>query len=248
MTNINRQPQIIRTTCDEIAGLIVKRLDGKVFDGLVFAGISIKGIEKIILADSNARYRLNRKGNYKRILEEIFPITRYILSKYSLAMQMKVEWKNGNQPYDAIIYCRGQRVNDGIINNKSYLEVTTIQHKNDYLVREELLEKGISNGPIEICRDPKTKEVISEITVQNGYDWIDELIEVLIDGYRKKEAKKYASNTILIIACYPMQPFAQDEWEHFIKNIKSRIFPSTFEIVYIYESYNERWIEIFRKN
>jgi len=237
---------IQNTKCNQLCDDLVNRLDSIRHDGLDFSKIVIKTVNRVACLDKNSVYRLKRAGSYKKIVEELIPLAVYVLAKYSCDTQVKIKWKSGNQNYDAISYNQGHRVRHGLLEKTTYLEVTTVQNQNDYLVREELICKGFSNGPYEINRNKQTKIIESLPIVNSGYDWIDNMVEILLERIKNKESKKYENNTVLIVSCTFPTLLSDLEWEYFISKSKPNICPTSFKSVFVFERFNERKFEIHR--
>jgi len=233
---------------EKIADNLIRTLDNRRHNGLLFSKFAIQATKNIlekIKTKEQAFLILCKNRNYKKINEEIIPISVYVLSKYSCRHQMVIEWKSGNQPYDAIAYNQIFK-EKRFVKSKTYLEVTTLQHKNAHLAREDVIKNGISAGPYKIKSLPGGK-IKSEPAVLTDYKDIDEMIDKLCDTIKKKESNPhYEPNTVLIISCRFPYPFWDNEWEYFENGAKKRIKSEKFQSVFIYENMLERKFEINR--
>lgn len=236
-------------TCEQIALNLISRLDGHKCDGLIFSSLVIRAIKNItakIKTREQALSFLFNTREYKKIKEEILPISVYVLSKYSVQRQVAIKWESGNQHYDAIAYNQIYTV-DKIVKSKIYLEVTVVQHKNAYLSNEEVFKKGFSNGPFDIRRLPNG-EIKSEPVAFLANEDIDLMIDSCCNGILKKEKNPYYEmNTILIVKCIFPNIIFFDEWAHFENGVKARIEPQKFQSIFVYADSFEWKFEINRK-
>ena len=235
------------TECEKIADNLIRTLDNRRHNGLLFSKFTIQATKNILAKIKTKEQQLSilcHNKDYKKINEEIIPISVYVLSKYSCRHQMAIEWKSGNQPYDAIAYDQIFK-GKSFVKSKTYLEVTTLQHKNNYLVKEDMIENGMSCGPHKIQRLPD-KKIKSEPVVLTDYEDVDEMIDLLCDRIKEKESKRYKPNTVLIISCRFPCLFLDYEWAHFEDAAKKRIKNEKFQSIFIYENLLERKFEINR--
>ena len=122
--------------------------DDKLLDGLEFCRKVYDLLDQIKAEpDGLQLLRSHSTKTSKLLTEELLPIARFLQMKYGAVDRIMIRWKLGNQPYDGILAFSGERVQHGLIPAKLFIEVTTSEHENSYLVREEMGTSGASFGP-----------------------------------------------------------------------------------------------------
>lgn len=121
-----------------------------------------------------------RKGLLKKVHDELYPIAHFAKLYFTYPNNVIVQWIDGNQQHDAIVEYRKEGSNQSDIR---YLEVTTLQGKEDADVLENL-----SNGPI--------TTTVSSDTAQKEHDRkISQLRNIL----QKKATIDYPDKTALLV-------------------------------------------------
>src|SRR5437870_5055439 len=116
--------------------LALTDFDDQLLDGLEFCLKAYDFFDQTKLKQGGiARLRLRSSTAEKRLVEEILPIARYVQERYRVGRRIKVRWKNGSQPFDAILWSSGELIKRGHFPRRTTLEVTTSVHERDYLSR-----------------------------------------------------------------------------------------------------------------
>ena len=121
-----------------------------------------------------------RKGLLRDVHDELFPIAHFANQYFTSPENVVIQWVDGNQQHDATVKYIEQGSNDSDIH---YLEVTTLQGKED---ADEL--KELSEGPISM--------IVNRASIENKHNRkITQLVEVL----KKKAVINYPDQTALLI-------------------------------------------------
>lgn len=121
-----------------------------------------------------------RKGLLRKVHDELYPIAHFAKLHFTDPTNVFIKWIDGNQNYDAIVE---YQCDDFSRSSIRYLEVTTLQGKEDAKELEEL-SKG-SNI----------------VNVQNNSDYDNHIRKVglLKEALRKKGSKDYPASTALLV-------------------------------------------------
>ena len=168
-----------------------------------------------------SKLRMRPTKEEKRFTEELIDIARYVQARYMIGRCIKVRWRGGSQPYDAVLLSSGAAVENGFARRKVLLEVTKAVHQNEYLVRERINKGKPSFGVKGASRDKTTKEVTSAPYGRQGDEAITDLAEQILERLVSKAAKPYPPNTVLLISCVPNTAILVDEWLEAIARVKA---------------------------
>src|SRR3989344_2833524 len=190
-----------------------------------------------IRQDKSARKNARaRKGLYKRLIEELWPLSWYFEKKYS-GSGYRIQHQLGNQGFDAIVLDEhGAEV--------ERLEVSwpIDGHKHAETVRL-LNERG--HGPSEIYDDPREK--------------LRELFKYTLDGAKKKAIRDYKtikgrSSLVLVVDpvpyYHPEIPEHQEEVEELVADLSIiqyrvdevfLVFPSLQEVIQVNSVVSQRY-------
>jgi hypothetical protein len=204
--------------------------DGRLMDGLKFCK-NVYDMFSQTRNEPNGTSKLRspkRKKQEKRLTEELFAIARYIQTRYTVGLTMKVRWFADNQPFEAVVLFSGSYVDNKLFLPKVLLEVTRAVHSNEHLVRE-LLEQGKPcYGVKGAARNPVTGEVESTPYVGHEYEIQTDLAVQIIERLRRKAEKPYPKNTVLIIECIPNAMVFEAEWQTTIAQVRKEQVPHSF--------------------
>jgi hypothetical protein len=215
--------------------LTLADFDGKLMDGFVFCKKVYEFFDQVQRSpDGKSRLLRQPSLTEKRLLEELLPITRYLQTKYGVGLHMKVRWFAGSQQYDALLQCSGSRVEQGIVPQKQYLEVTSTMHPNDYLGRELLDTQGFTFGTGDTERDPKTRKIVSRPYNIGGKSG-EHMLEWIRTGIAKKNSIIYPKNTVLIVDCHPETLMLEPEWQSFTRILSDAKIPHRFIELFLIE-------------
>jgi hypothetical protein len=210
--------------------------DGQVIDGLLFCHQAYTLFEELRGQEGGpSRLRMRESDLEKKLLEEIFPICKYILAKYRAGRYISVCWRHGNQPYDAELFQAGSYIDKGYYQADMFLEVTCAMHPNDYLNRELLDTKGYAFG-LEGLRRLKSKEIESAPVVHTNQDFIETFAQLLIERIKSKTLKPYQLNTTLVVQCSLNTLYTPSEWEKLEELVIASNIAHQFSEIYVYDS------------
>jgi hypothetical protein len=205
--------------------ILVSTFDGKIIDGLEFCRLAYEHFESIRQQPGGATTLRTRQRPVKRLIEEIFPICRYVQSIYGPGRYISVKWVEGKQ-YDAEIITTGISVEQGHWPGTGKLEVTQAMHKNEYLMREKLSTDGHAFGLDGLNRaiTEDGKRVVESVpTVINNGSYIDDFVEIMMDAILEKISKIYPADTTLIVDCTLNSAYHRLEWEALIRRVREKL-------------------------
>ena len=108
----------------------------------ISVGWSTSDLKRCGPSDDGVEKLRSRQRPEKKLLEELFPICRYIQAHYGPGLYMSVRWVDGNQGYDAQICSTGAVVEAAAWPATGHLEVTQAVHPKEHLMRELLRTEG----------------------------------------------------------------------------------------------------------
>ncbi len=206
-------------------------------DGLDFCGKVYDLFDQVQAgADGIAKLRLRLTKTEKRLIEELIPIARYVQARYREGRRIKVRWFSGSQPYDAVLWSSGGLVEHRVAPRKLLIEVTTSVHQNQYLVREELHERGGSFGVKGISQDKKTRGIISKPHVHTPEELATDLAGQIVERLRSKSEKVYPPGTVLVVNCVPDSLIYEAEWNDAIERVTKAQVHLAFREVFLIET------------
>ncbi len=209
----------------------------KWMDGYLFCRRVYRWLEQIKKQPGGLSKLRGRKSTEERkLIQELLPLAQFIRVKYRPGNSIRIKWKNGNQPYDAMIRQTDFLSRSSRYPSDQFIEVTCAEHPNEYLARE-LSAADIGRSSVEgLYRDKESKTIISVPTVRSGYEHVDSFVEFVSARISEKASKAYPDNTVLIVACDLCTPFVPDEFEYFDRAIKSRNKEHPFLEILVFDS------------
>ena len=218
--------------------------DDKLLDGLEFCRKVYELLDQIKAEpDGLQRLRSHRtkpSNEPKLLTEELLPIARFLQMKYNAVDRIMIRWKRGKQPYDGILAFSGENVRLGLIPEKLFIEVTTSEHENSYLVREEMETTGGSFGPNRIKRDQKTKKPISEAHASDSNLYSMDFAQRIIKRIQSKSLKNYHPKTILVVNCLADRRIDYPRWITIVQEVERSNVCKTFREVFLIEQSDYR--------
>jgi hypothetical protein len=180
--------------------LDLTRFGNRLMDGLLFCKRVNDWFEQI-QSGPNGKERLRlRKGlAEKKLVEELLPIAKYIQARYGPGRRLKVRWLLGDQRYDARLITFGGFVDHGFIPKQQFIEVTSVVHENDHLLRKALHEGIPTFGVKGVSLDRKTKTISSRPYVYTNSEPEEDLVRNIAERIKAKDAIAYPADTILVI-------------------------------------------------
>lgn len=155
-----------------------------------------------------------RTGPAKRLLEELFPLSRFALRLKFPSTEIEVEAYEDDGPKDGTIYWAGT------YSSKLDVEVTCIYSYENSLRDELLLTRGSAPGAGPINRNKITGEVIATGIFPSHSEEMSDLGKSIVERFKKKCEKKYPKGTLLLIAFDDPTFFGFDLWRGLFEAIE----------------------------
>jgi len=170
-------------------------------------------VDRQIAALSREERRM-RTGRAKRLIEELFPLSRFAMGMKFPGNDVEVEAHENDGPLDGTIYWSGAPPRElGV-------EVTCV-HSYEEALREELLWlTGSTPGTGAIYRDKRTGEIVATNALIPTAEQMSKLAVAILERFRKKCAKPYSSGTLLLIAFDDPTFFGFDLWRQLFRAIE----------------------------
>jgi hypothetical protein len=211
-------------------------LDGRLFDGLDFCRQAYDLFDQVRRSpDGVKNLRLRPSKLEKRLIEELLPIARYVQARYREGRRIKVRWRSGSQPYDAVLWSWGAIVRHGMAPRRLLVEVTTAVHQNEHLARRLLQEQGGSFGVKGITRDA-TGQIVSKPHVHVNDEITTDLASQVAACIRNKADKGYPFGTALIVQCVANSLTLESEFADAVDRVRAMHIHHAFREVFIFES------------
>lgn len=212
----------------------------KLLDGLDFCRLTYSLFDEIAKQPAGYNLLRNRERPEKKLLEELFPIARYVQTFYGPGRYISVRWLDGNQSFDAKIQTSGRLVDHGAWPPSGTLEVTQAVHANEHLMRELLNAKGGGFG-LDGLRAGKGKRGARDIeSIPVSYtnqSYIGDMAAIILKAIEAKTHKlargHYPDDTTLIVDCTLNTIFLRDEWERLIKLVRTTLSRTGFVRIFI---------------
>lgn len=136
-----------------------------------------------------------RPRSAKRLLEELYPLSRFALLLKQPGLQVDVQAYENSGRGDGHIWIAGFHADDFDV------EITFAGYGAEDALRSALLaEKGFAPGAGPIKRDKKTGKIIATMEAQDLYEPIKLLAMSICERTRVKAEKSYALGTVLVVA------------------------------------------------
>ena len=218
---------------------ILTELDGKTIDGLAFCKKAYEIFEGIRGDDGGVtRIRTLSSRPVKRLMEEVLPICKYVQSSYRTGRYLSVCWVNGSQPFDAKIFQRGSLVEQGYFRAEMTVEVTTVRHPNEHLLRERIDKEDFAFGLAGLKRSASRK-IESSPVVLSSAQFVEEFALLLIGGIRKKIEANYPEHSILIVGCCTDTVYLPEDWTSLESLVRAENIEHNFAEIFIYDFLTE---------
>jgi hypothetical protein len=135
-----------------------------------------------------------RTGRAKRLLEELYPLSRFALRLKYPGNDPEVEAFEDDGPLDGVIHW------GGVPASQLNVEVTYV-HSYQMALRDELLfSTGSTPGAGPIYRDKRTGNIVATSAILPTAEEIAQLAAAIVERFSKKRAKRYPRGTALLIA------------------------------------------------
>jgi hypothetical protein len=202
----------------------------KLIDGLEFCRMVYSRFEEVASQPHGSQVLRNLQRPEKKLLEELFPISRYIQTFYGPGQYISVRWVDGGQSFDAKVVTTGAMVDHGAWPSEGTLEVTQAVHENDHLMRELLNTEGGGFGldGLKLIKGKGgVRAVESEPTCYSNQSYIDSMCTIVLNAIAPKIAKlekgDYPADTTLIVNCTLMTVFLPSEWEKLVDMVRGKL-------------------------
>lgn len=205
-------------------------------DGLDFARIAFKLFDDVYSLPDEGKTLRERRGDVGRLVEEILPIARFVLTHYAAGQYLRVRWMRGNQPFDAKLEAHGGRIDHQAWPAQGTLEVTTAVHPNAHLMRELLNSEGGGFGMDGLSRlkgPGGSKSVASVPTSYSDLEFIRTMADIVVSAIRAKMAKAYPPETTLIVNIELTTVYLPTEWEQLLHHVREERLEHRFRQVFL---------------
>ena len=211
-------------------------LDDQLLDGLSFCSKGYDLFDQIMAQpDGVGLIRTRPTVVEKRLIEEILPIASYVQQKYSAGNRFKIQWSNGSQSYDALLFAPQLMVEKAKIPEQITVEATCAVHENDHWSRRIGHADGISWGPRNLQRDPKTGKVELKPQAIGWHEKVKELADFIIKRLLEKSQGHYPIETVLVVSCTSFGTMDEIEWNHTVDLVKQTELHKNFREVHLCE-------------
>lgn len=226
----------------------LSHISGKLIDGLQFCAQVYDLFEAVRTTDKGqSRLRMRDSPAIKKLVEELLPICKYVQTKYRLGRYISVKWVEGNQQFDAEISQRGARVDHGDEPAAGHLEVTSVMHQNDYLLRE-LIDKGEAAFGVEgVRRDKRTREIKSKPVVHTNNEFIDAFCPLVLGQITKKAGIAYPAETTLVARCLLGTLYVPEEWNLLMDKVRVGLPDHNFREIFLFDPISDHVCSFYRK-
>ena len=221
-------------------------LDDKLLDGLEFCSKAYDLFDLVMAQpDALERIRIREDVVEKKLVEELLPIAHYVQHQYRAGNRFQIQWSNGSQPYDAILFSPQSMVEKAGKPEKIMIEATSALHPNDHVSRRVGHEDGLSWGPRSVEKDPKTGKKTTKAVALGHLENSSELAGFIIRMLEKKNAKNYPLETVLVINCTTFGIMYDDEWKATVEMVEKTNLHKNFREVYLVEPLRNRSVTLW---
>jgi len=172
-------------------------------------------VDRQIEALTREQFHL-RTGRAKRLLEELFPLSRFALRLKYPGAQLEVEAFEDDGPLDGVLRWTGNSTSELPV------EVTYVHSYEEALRRELFWKAGSTPGAGPIYRDKATGEIVAVNALVPTGEEITRLAASIVDLFKKKCSKQYSRGTLLLIAFDDPTFFGFDLWRPLFAAIEER--------------------------
>ncbi len=188
-------------------------------------------VDRQIEALSDISYLIHRDRG-KVLQEEHLPLSRLALHFKQPGLEVEVEiFENGGQAdgYIRVTGFREQGFN---------VQVTCTFTYEESMRRELLVTEGLSPGAGDIHRDKKSRQIVATMAATDTDEYISQVSRSVIERYKKKIAKKYSKDTVLIIAFDAIKLYGRYNWNQLFASLEKEggLAGSGFMAIYLFNS------------
>ena len=150
-------------------------------------------VDRQIQALTREQFHL-RTGRAKRLLEELFPLSRFALRLKYPVNNPEVEAFEDDGPLDGAIHWGREPA------SQLNVEVTYVHSYEEALRRELMWTTGSTPGAGPIYRNKATGEILATGTLVPTAEEVAQLATAIVERFKKKCTKPYPKGTTLLIA------------------------------------------------
>jgi len=146
-------------------------------------------------------------GWSKRLLEELFPLSRLALFLKLPGLEVEVEaFENSGRP-DGHIRITGFR------QQEFEVQITYVGYEYEDALRNELLvSQGLAPGAGDIRRGKKGGNIVATMAGVDHDEHIGRMSASVMNQFRKKALKRYAQGTVLLVAFEEIKLYGRSAW------------------------------------
>lgn len=188
------------------------------------------GVDREIEALSTHDY-LRRAGRAKRLLEELYPLSRLGLHFKHPGLAVKVEAFEDSGGPDGFISIRGFQ------EREFEVQITYADYGYKEALRSELLfEEGACPGAGEIRRDKSTGTIVAEMGGVDYREHVQRIAAAVLERLRAKAKKHCDPATVLVIAFHEVKLYGRKDWEEVLSAAREEMknSPMPFSEVYLF--------------
>lgn len=214
--------------------------DGQLLDGLEFCAKAYALFENLRIKPGGIELlRLRSGSNEKLLLDELFPICRYIQTYYRPGRYISVRWTKGSQSGDAELHQHGDYVTQGCYSQLACLEATCAMHENEHCIRKLINQGKVAYAP-EGINAKRGTPLQSEPVVFRNDENIQNFAPIIVAAIQKKSKINYPKNTSLVVQCNLNGLYTPNEWRLLISEVERQIVETPFLEVLVYDGATER--------
>ncbi|MHC8386496.1 hypothetical protein ACYZTM_00110 [Pseudomonas sp. MDT2-39-1] len=221
-------------------GDLIGELDGQLLDGLEFCAKAYALFEALRTEPGGIeRLRLRTAKVEKLLLDEVFPICRYIQTYYRPGRYISVRWISGSQSYDAELVQSGDYINLGYYEQNAFLETTSAMHPNEHWTWK-LLNQGETTFAPEGVDAKRGTPLTSESVVFTNSEHVLGFALFVVSAIRKKMDIPYPENTSLVVQCHLNNLYVPTEWQLLVSEVERAVVATPFCEVLLIDSLTQR--------
>jgi len=200
-------------------------IDNRTVDIPYFIKFAREELTKHISLVKNREYKkiaftTSNKNNYKKYFEEIIPLMFFLEKEKGIFS--KIKYMSGDQPEG-----------DALLDDSIAVEITKAQHKNKYMVKQDMLNHGYAFSPKNIQDKTSSSPTRTQPYVHTNYEHVKDVALYINNAIQNKLKNNYHDGLILIILfesdtllgdCDGDYSCLEKEIRQFKKGIFSKIF------------------------
>lgn len=185
-------------------------------------------VDREIEALSTREY-LRRAGRAKRLVEELYPLSRLGLHLKHPGLTVEVEAFEDSGGPDGLISIRGFQ------ERTIEVQVTCADYGYEEALRSELLvEKGACPGAGEIRRDKVAGAVVAVMGAVHSREYVQRIATAVIERLRAKALKQCDRSTALLIAFHEVKLYGWRDWEEVLSSTRDELDNSSIQFSEVY--------------